>query len=60
MFENAIHAMPAGGTLPVRTHAKQLTGFGTNVGDSKVYRFKMGQTIVIAEVQVPPVQVSPA
>ena len=43
--------MPEGGTLSVHTYAKQLTGFGTNVGDSKSYHFKIGQTMVVAEVE---------
>ncbi|MBI5396884.1 MAG: PAS domain-containing protein [Verrucomicrobia bacterium] len=51
VMENAVHAMPAGGSLTVRTYARQLTGFGTNVGDSKVLRFKMGATVVIAEIE---------
>lgn len=51
VMENAIHAMPAGGTLNVRTYTRQLTGFGTNVGDSKVLRFKMGTSVVVAEVE---------
>ena len=51
IMENAIHAMPAGGALTVRTYSRQLTGFGTNVGDSKVLRFKMGSTVVIAEIE---------
>jgi signal transduction histidine kinase len=51
IFENAIHAMPSGGTLTVRTYRKTLTGLGTNVGDSKIYRFKMGETIVVVEVE---------
>jgi signal transduction histidine kinase len=43
--------MPSGGTLTVRTYRKTLTGLGTNVGDSKIYRFKMGETIVVVEVE---------
>lgn len=51
VIENAVHAMPAGGTVTVRTYARQLTGFGTNIGDSKVLRFKMGAPVVVAEVE---------
>ena len=51
VMENAIHAMPAGGVLTVRTYTHQLTRFGTNVGDSKVFRFKMGEPVVVAEIE---------
>lgn len=51
VYENAIHAMPAGGTLTVRTYAKTLTGVGPNVGDRRTYRFGMGETIVVIEIE---------
>lgn len=51
VYENAIHAMPGGGTLTVRTYAKTLTGVGSNVGDRRNYRFGMGETIVVIEIE---------
>ncbi len=50
LFTNAIHAMGDGGTLSVRTYAKQLTGVGANVSDSRSESFRIGQTIVVAEI----------
>lgn len=50
IFTNAVHAMEAGGTLTVRTYAKQLTGVGQNVGDTRSELFRVGQTLVVAEI----------
>jgi PAS domain S-box-containing protein len=50
LITNAIHAMPNGGTLTVRTYAKQLTGVGANISDSRSESFRVGQTIVVAEI----------
>lgn len=50
VFENACHAMPGGGKLTVRSFSKILTGFGANVGDSNLDRFKMGERLVVVEV----------
>lgn len=50
ILTNAIHAMGEGGTLTVRTFAKQLTGVGPNVGDSRWESFRVGRTIVVAEI----------
>jgi PAS domain S-box-containing protein len=50
VFENAIHAMPQGGALSVRTFPKVLTGFGSNVGGTAIDRFKMGDMLVVIEV----------
>jgi signal transduction histidine kinase len=36
--------------LAVRTYTKQLTGVGANVGDSRTESFRVGNTLVIAEV----------
>ena len=50
LFTNAIHAMGAGGVLSVRSYAKQLTGIGTNVADSRSESFRVGKTIVVVEI----------
>jgi len=50
VFTNAIHAMGKTGVLTVRTYAKQLTGVGQNVGDSRSENFRVGDTVVVAEV----------
>lgn len=50
LFTNALHAMADGGTLTVRTYSKQLTGVGSNIGDSRSESFRVGGTIVVAEV----------
>jgi PAS domain S-box-containing protein len=51
VFTNAIHAMPDGGTLTVRTFSRQLTGVGANIGDERSESFRVGQMVVIAEVE---------
>lgn len=51
VFENAIHAMPQGGTLFVRTFQKTVTGVGTNVGDRSTYGFKTGKAVIVIEIQ---------
>ena len=48
---NAIHAMPEGGTLTVRTYTKQLTGVGENIGANLMETFRAGSTLVVAEVE---------
>jgi len=50
IFTNAIHSMGDRGTLSIRTYSKQLTGVGSNVGDSRSESFRVGQTIVVAEI----------
>jgi PAS domain S-box-containing protein len=50
LITNAIHAMPAGGTLSVRTYGKQLTGVGANISDARSESFRVGQTLVVAEI----------
>lgn len=51
VFTNAIHAMPEGGTLTVRTYAKQFTGAGENIGDTRSELFRLGETLVVAEIE---------
>lgn len=50
LFTNALHAMENGGLLAVRTYAKQLTGVGSNISDSRSESFRVGQHIVVAEI----------
>lgn len=49
LFMNAVHAMPGGGTLTVRTYARSLTEFD-HVGRRKTDQSRIGETIVVAEV----------
>ncbi|MBI4590735.1 MAG: PAS domain S-box protein [Candidatus Rokubacteria bacterium] len=51
IFMNALHAMPGGGMLTVRTYAKRLTEAGHQVGSRKADHFRLGDTVVAAEVE---------
>jgi signal transduction histidine kinase len=50
LLTNALHAMDNGGMLTVRTYAKQLTGVGSNISDSRSESFRVGETLVVAEI----------
>jgi PAS domain S-box-containing protein len=50
LFTNALHAMGEGGILSVRTYAKQLTGVGANISDSRSESFRVGGHIIVAEI----------
>lgn len=50
IFMNAIHAMPTGGKLKVRTYCKQLTETTHFEGMRKMDRFWVGDTALVAEV----------
>lgn len=50
LFTNALHAMGDGGILSVRTFTRQLTGVGANISDSRAASFRVGQNIVVAEI----------
>ncbi len=50
LFTNALHAMDSGGLLAIRTYTKQLTGVGTNISDSRSESFRVGQHIIVAEI----------
>ena len=50
LITNAIHAMNNGGILTLRTYAKQLTGVGSNISDQRSELFRVGETIVVAEI----------
>jgi signal transduction histidine kinase len=47
---NAIHAMDRGGTLTVRTYAKQLTETSHFEGSRRAASLWVGETVVVAEV----------
>jgi signal transduction histidine kinase len=51
IFLNAAHAMSEGGTLTIKTYAKQLTEVIHNVGSRTADNFKVGETVVMAEVE---------
>ncbi len=48
---NAIHAMPEGGTLTIKTYAKQLTKVSHNLDSREADHFRIGETVVMAEVE---------
>jgi PAS domain S-box-containing protein len=50
LFINALHAMGEEGTLTVRTFSKQLTGVGSNIGGTRSESFRVGSTIIVAEI----------
>jgi signal transduction histidine kinase len=52
LLTNAIHAMPPGGVLTVRTLSRQLLAHEVdrNAGHRLANRFRAGETVVIAEV----------
>lgn len=53
LFMNAIHAMPHGGTLTVRTSVRRFPSVlpEVSVGHRKTDRFQVGETVVAAEVE---------
>jgi PAS domain S-box-containing protein len=51
LFINAVHAMPTGGTLKVRTYQKQMPETARDEQPLHVERFRGGDTVVIAEVE---------
>jgi PAS domain S-box-containing protein len=51
LFVNAMHAMPSGGTLTVRTYAKRLTETSHVEGSRRADGFWVGDTAVVAEVK---------
>jgi len=50
LITNAVHAMPGGGTLTLRTYMKELTESGSGVGRRDKDRFKIGDKAVIVEL----------
>jgi PAS domain S-box-containing protein len=51
LFNNAIHAMPAGGTLTVTTRCQQLTEGQRNLGAREAAPFYAGDRVVIVEIE---------
>ncbi len=51
LFTNAIQAMPAGGTLQLKTYTETLARVGKRVGRRKEDVFKPGEKVVIVEVE---------
>ncbi len=51
LLTNSIHAMESRGTVIVRTYSRQLTGIGSNISNSSSSLFRVGETIVVAEVE---------
>jgi PAS domain S-box-containing protein len=50
LLTNALHAMENGGVLTVRTYSKQLTGVGSNIADARSESFRVGETLIVAEI----------
>ena len=51
LFVNAIHAMPGGGTLTVRTFAKEMTETTHHEGSRRADHFWVGDRAVVAVVE---------
>jgi signal transduction histidine kinase len=53
ILTNALHAMPEGGTITVRTYAHelQLGEIGHDAGSRLADRFRPGETVVVAEIE---------
>ena len=51
LLTNSLHAMPNGGTLTVRTGSRQLTGVGNNIGGSCSESFRVGQRLLVLEIE---------
>jgi len=51
LLVNAVDAMPERGTLTVKTYAKELTQPGKNVGSRKTDCFRVGETVVVTEIE---------
>jgi PAS domain S-box-containing protein len=51
LFTNAIHAMPEGGTLTVKTWAERLTETHRDLGSREVGHFYAGDTVVLVEIE---------
>jgi len=54
VLTNAVHAMPDGGTVIVRTYARELAigEIDHDAGSRHANRFRPGETVVIAEMRI--------
>jgi PAS domain S-box-containing protein len=50
LLTNALHSMHGKGMLTVRTYSRQLTGVGANISGNRAESFRVGQQIVVAEI----------
>jgi PAS domain S-box-containing protein len=48
---NAVDAMPSGGTLIIRSRCEQLKEPGPDVGYRRSDRFRVGQTVIVIEIE---------
>ena len=53
LLTNAVHAMPQGGAITVRTYARQLQPgeIGHDAGSRLADRFRAGETVVVTEIE---------
>jgi PAS domain S-box-containing protein len=51
LFTNALHAMPEGGALTVKTWAERLTETHRDLGSREAGHFYAGDTVVMAEIE---------
>jgi len=51
LFLNAIHAMPKGGTLLVRTHSRHVAESPVQLTDRSATTFFVGETVVVVEIE---------
>ena len=51
LFVNAVHAMPKGGTLAVRTFARPLTSYDVVRGNRWNENFRLGEPVVLVEIE---------
>jgi PAS domain S-box-containing protein len=51
LFTNAIHAMPEGGALTVKTRAERLTETRRDLGSREAAHFYAGDTVVMIEIE---------
>jgi PAS domain S-box-containing protein len=51
LFNNAIHAMPGGGLLSVKTRAERLTETHRDHGSREAGRFYAGDTVIVVDIE---------